>query len=398
MAISLETLTELHSELGTDEMPIASYIDDGQFARDCDKIFRKVWLNVGRDADIPASGGYVVRDMKEWNSSIIVSRDKRGRLHAFHNICMHRGNRILWDERGSDTLFECKYHGWGYGADGSLLSVPEGEMFFSLDRARCRLRSVAVDCWNGFLFVHYEAEPAESLRDYLGPVATSLDPYPFDHYSVAYQYELALAANWRVLRDSQLEGYHAKHLHRRSLPKFLFNAAEPNIHLVDAADFGRHAMIGLFGNKTMQPTPAQLLASRYGTFVDNRGGGAGRVAANGLNRTGSPDWAFDLYFVYPNFHIIVMDDMYLTHNMIAKGQRASLWEARAYYSPASSGAEWFGREYGKCTIRDTWLEDGSTIENTQIGLDSGVIASQHLQAQEFAIRLAERENERMLSQ
>jgi hypothetical protein len=85
-----------------------------------------------------------------------------------------------------------------------------------------------------------------------------------------------------------------------------------------------------------------------------------------------------------------MNDMCITHNMWPLAVDRGLWEARVYLPKAKHAAECFNREYAKCLVRDTWLEDGSTLENTQVGLTSGAITHQLLQDQEVLIRHAEK--------
>jgi len=391
--VSEEDLMDMHASLNLGAVSYESYVDPGRFEIDKEKIFKKVWLNVGRVEEIP-SPGYIVRRMDEWDTSIIINRNKNGKFSAFHNICTHRGNELVWSSEGTNTTYVCKFHGWAFKDSGGLIGVPESRMFPDLDKKKCGLKPVTVDVWNGFVFVHFDPNPSEGLREYLGEVADRLDAYPFEDFSLGYRYELPLNSTWRILRDSQLEGYHAKQLHKNSLPDFLKNPENNNIHVVEAGRLGRHGVVGLIGNKLAKPTATQAILAGKASFV------AGRDTAfknrnKALNPTKADNWSFDLYFVFPNFHVIVMDDMYLTHVMRANGPDNCTWEAVAAFPPATNGEEAFHREYAKCSIRDTWLEDGSTIERTYYGLKSGVLQEVHLQAQEFLIAHAEAECERM---
>jgi len=397
MSLTKDDILALHSEIGTSPEPYDRYVRKGQFDEDCEKIFKKVWINVGRVEELPAKGGYIVCPMGEWKSSIIITKDKNGKFSAFHNVCTHRGNELIWDERGSERRYACKFHGWVFKDDGSLVGAPEAEMFFSLDKKKCGLKKVSLDIWNGFIFVHYESSPPQSLREFLEPVATTLDAFPFGKLSVAYEHKIKLGTPWRIARDSQLEGYHAKHLHRRSLPHMIDNKEAPNIHCVDAKLLGQHGMVGLVANKEAKLTPTQLLSAEFGSFTANRHDGVTTKKELPINLTKSNQWSFDLYFIYPNFHLIVLDDMVIAHNMRANADGESTWIARSYYPEATNGAEWFSREYAKVTLRDAWMEDMSTLERTYNGLCSGVLDAQHMQGQELLIRAAEFENEKMLA-
>jgi len=116
-----------------------------------------------------------------------------------------------------------------------------------------------------------------------------------------------------------------------------------------------------------------------------------------LNPTGSSHWSFDLYYIFPNFHFLLFGGFCLTHHMWPITVDRSVWEARLYLPKAENAAQWFSREYTRCVTRDVWLEDGSTLENVQIGLTSGVIIHFILQDQELLVRHANKVLEDFIS-
>ena len=116
--------------LGTGPVPIEPYISDRYAALEREQIFRKTWLNVGRVEQIPHPGDYFVKEIAVCQTSVIVARGKDGRLHAFHNMCSHRGNKVVWGQHGTAHSFTCKFHGWTYGLDGQLKFVPDEDNFF----------------------------------------------------------------------------------------------------------------------------------------------------------------------------------------------------------------------------------------------------------------------------
>src|SRR5215475_3672568 len=88
-----------------------------------DAIFRRAWLNVGRVDDLPRPGSWFTKDLVAARTSVLVTRDMDGAVHAFHNVCRHRGNKLVWagtptqEACGVARQFACKYHGWRYGLD-----------------------------------------------------------------------------------------------------------------------------------------------------------------------------------------------------------------------------------------------------------------------------------------
>ena len=100
-----------YPELGTGPLPLTVFTPKEQFALEREHIFSKVWLNVCRIEQIPNPGDYFVKDISVCNTSVIVVRGKDGQIRAFHNMCSHRGNKVVWDQHGNSSAFSCKFHG-----------------------------------------------------------------------------------------------------------------------------------------------------------------------------------------------------------------------------------------------------------------------------------------------
>ena len=372
-----------HPELGTGPVPIEPYISVPYFEAERQALFRKAWLFAGRVQEIPEAGDYFVRDIEVLRTSVIVVRGRDGTVRCFHNVCVHRGNKLVWSREGRSARFTCKYHGWTYADDGRLIGVVEEDMFFGLEKRCSHLSSVRTEIWQGFIFISLAGDVAPSVADFLGDVDALVDGYPFDSFDVCFSYRARLRANWKVLVDSQQEGYHAKTLHSRSLPGFLTNRAEPSRHTVDMRLFRYNRLISYFGNREAVPTPSAIKAFSYGPAVSKFAGGG---TPKGLNPSAHPDWAFDEYVLFPNMQLLLFGGMYIVHVMWPVSVDESIWEARAYLPKATDLAQRFSLEYSKVLLRDAWLEDGSTLEATQQGLESGAITHQHLQDQELLIR------------
>lgn len=121
-----------------------------------------------REERIPHAGDYFVKELAACNTALLVVRGSDGKLRAFHNMCSHRGNKVVWEEQGHYQICVCKFHGWTYNTQGQLTFVPDEERFFGLDRRQQELTPVAAKVWNGFIFIHLNFQQAESLHEYLG--------------------------------------------------------------------------------------------------------------------------------------------------------------------------------------------------------------------------------------
>ncbi|HYD05444.1 MAG TPA: Rieske (2Fe-2S) protein, partial [Reyranella sp.] len=138
------------------------------------RLFHKVWLQAGRLEDLPAVGDYLTFAVAE--DSVIVLRDDNG-LRAFHNVCPHRGRRLVdvppgqRSARGHRRGFVCGYHGWSFDLAGRNTYAPHEDDWQGCLGKRADLGAVAVDTWGGWIWLNLDGE-AGPLRDYLEPAAT----------------------------------------------------------------------------------------------------------------------------------------------------------------------------------------------------------------------------------
>ena len=110
-----------YPHLGTAPVPAEPCISPEYFELERDRVFRKAWLNVGRVEDIPKPGDYVVRNLDACKASILLIRGKDGVIRGFHNVCSHRGNKVVWTERGScPGALSCGFHSWTFNTRGEL--------------------------------------------------------------------------------------------------------------------------------------------------------------------------------------------------------------------------------------------------------------------------------------
>ncbi len=134
---------------------------------------RANWLCVGRIERLPRKGTYFTRELPGQLASIVITRDLDDNVHAFHNVCAHRGNKVVWQEHpqeessGSSRAFACKYHGWRYGLDGGVNHITNEDEFFDLDKSKLRMPPVHCEVWAGFIFINLADDPVP-LRTFLG--------------------------------------------------------------------------------------------------------------------------------------------------------------------------------------------------------------------------------------
>jgi phenylpropionate dioxygenase-like ring-hydroxylating dioxygenase large terminal subunit len=222
----METMTGMHTifdpehyrrvrqtSLEAEALPPWCYTAQEFYDREVERIFRKEWNFIGRADEIAKPGDYMVCDLV--GESIIVLRDKAGRLGAFANTCRHRGTRLL-DGTGNCKSIACPYHAWVYALDGKLISSLGMEETLAFDPADYGLIPVRLDDWAGFLFVNFAGE-GETLADYLGDLPARFAAYNFADMVCVRRKEYDLACNWKLYVENAMEDYHTPTVHRKSI-------------------------------------------------------------------------------------------------------------------------------------------------------------------------------------
>jgi Rieske 2Fe-2S family protein len=171
---------------------------------DISEIFAKHWIFVATDAEIPVPGDYLTISVGP--HSVILLRDDDEEISALHNVCRHRGARILSDPSGSVGNLVCGYHHWTYGSDGALLHADSQPADF--DKTRFGLRKVAVQSVAGLVFICLSTDPPEDFATYAGRIEPYLAPHQLRRTKVAAQEDLVEHGNWKLVMENNRECYH----------------------------------------------------------------------------------------------------------------------------------------------------------------------------------------------
>ena len=187
----------------------------------------KTWTCLGRADELPNPGDY--RTYEVGGSGVIVLRDAEGELRAYHNVCRHRGTRILEAESGTGlTLIQCPYHAWTYGLDGHLAGAPHMEEIEGFDREDSGLYPVRCEAWRGFLFVNLDPKPAP-LADYLGEFVRRAQAYPLERLRRAHRVTYEIAANWKLVIQNANECYHCPGVHPQLVKLTPYRSGEEDL-------------------------------------------------------------------------------------------------------------------------------------------------------------------------
>jgi len=238
-----------------------AYVSEDYARAERDRLWRKVWLRVGRIEEIPEVGQFLSYEVLD--DSIVVVRTAADKLKAFHNVCPHRGRRLVDTPKGARNAcgrrqqFVCGFHGWRFNLDGENTHIPHCEDWNgTLNADNTRLSEVNVDTWSGWVFINMDPD-CEPLRDYLEPAASMLEPFELHRMRYRWRKWGIFDCNWKVALEAFNETYHVQTTHPE------FNKYGEFRGWAKAQ--GRHSNIGYEAPKDMDENQKAKLRIASGT-------------------------------------------------------------------------------------------------------------------------------------
>lgn len=196
--------------------PASIFLDPARFEAEQATIFRKRAIPVTLSALLPEPGSVMGHD--DHGVPLVFTRDKQGVVRCFLNACMHKGSKLVETcEARRAGKMTCPYHAWTFGLDGALIAVPREETFENLDKAERHLAELPVREEGGLVWVMLDraAEPDFSSLD--AQASADLEAFDLDRMTVYGRKRFELNANWKLVLEPFLEGYHVQRLHARSV-------------------------------------------------------------------------------------------------------------------------------------------------------------------------------------
>lgn len=375
-------------------VPCEPYRSAEYFELERERVFKRAWLCMGRIEQLPQKGSFVTKRMEIWNASILITRDKDDRIQAFYNVCAHRGNEVVLAERGTASRFSCSYHSWTYRNDGTLLSIPDEDNFFAVDKPRCGLKKISTAVWEGWIFINHQSEPEVSLEIFLGGFGKAFTGMEWTSSTKSILFEARLNANWKVIADAFAETYHIPCIHPATIGSTFANKQNPFSRPISAEFWGPHRQVSTFGNPDYAP-PADARVERMAYANVDTGnvlGAAEKSAVEGflahkaVNPTRSSHWAVDVTWAFPNFHIDLSPGGFWSHRFWPVSLNSTRWEAEFFVPDATSARQRFQQELYVSRLGEILLEDVTNTERTQRGLNSKAHDFMQLQDGEVMIR------------
>lgn len=324
-------------------LPARFFFDEGVYLKEKTKIFFKSWHLVGHINELREPGSFVTHDI--FDQSVIVIAGRNGEIRAFHNVCQHRGNRLVEARRGKSPTLTCGYHAWTYALDGCLRGAPNVQGIAGFKKSEHGLKTVRVETFASFVFVNLDLN-AKPIAQMAPEAETQIRRFmpDLDRLVLIEEVDVPVAANWKVIQENSIEGYHFD------------NSGPAHKQLVQLIDFAGY---------TLEPR------GEWWTYIGPPK--AHTTQAYGLPLAGATwqtDWFFN-FGLWPNATLYAFPyaDMVGTFIMNPTGPETSMLRF-GYYAPA-------GREMPSVTkacIRwmneDLGPEDIRLNKSNQKGLKS----------------------------
>jgi phenylpropionate dioxygenase-like ring-hydroxylating dioxygenase large terminal subunit len=238
------------------DLDASVYRDPERFELERTKVLNRSWQIICRSSELPSTGDHVVWEGQ--GETIVVTRRRDGGVAGFHNVCMHRGARIVPESGTGARRFNCRWHNWTYDFEGNVVGVPDREDFAPQQLEGLACPAVEVDEWGGWVWAVLAGPGvAPPLREWLGPdVVSELDAYRMEDMLLVDKLTWELPVNWKVVIDGFNENYHAPALHR--------------VPAQDAKD-GRESTFAWFGKHGMMVVPYKGVLPKLKETHDHQG-------------------------------------------------------------------------------------------------------------------------------
>jgi choline monooxygenase len=259
------------------------YVDAGLFESERQSIFRRHWQMIGPATRLRHAADYIAVDIAGWK--LFAMRGRDGELRAFHNVCRHRGARLLPDGAGKCQILRCPYHQWVYDQNGALRQAPWFGDEPDFKPEDWPLEKAHLAEWRGLLFIGID--PAADLVEQLGDLPEEVADAPIETYVSLEEHRFTMRSNWKTYTDNFVEGYHIPGIHPGFMkvidfPRFETVARKGMVRMTSPQKDG-----SIYGGKWLWMWPNWTLSVFPG------GMNTSRINPTAVNST---DLLYDFYF------------------------------------------------------------------------------------------------------
>ncbi|MEX0283899.1 MAG: aromatic ring-hydroxylating dioxygenase subunit alpha [Paracoccaceae bacterium] len=198
---------------------VAHYTDSAHFEAEMQHVFRRYPLMVAHNSELPDPGSFLRRDTAR--QPMLITRDSDGQVHAFINVCRHRGARLVDETQGCKHVFSCPYHAWTWSNKGDLRGIPHRKQGFpDIDRSDYGLTRLTCAERSGWIWVVPDPSADVDIDAHLAPLDSDLRWLDMEGMVIAEQDTLVCNANWKLLVEGGIEAYHFRVAHANTIGPF----------------------------------------------------------------------------------------------------------------------------------------------------------------------------------
>lgn len=194
------------------------YVDPEIFEIEQSRVFAASWCFVAHESQLVGAGDFVTTSIG--GRSVIVVRGVDGEIRTVLNRCTHRGTELVTVRSGRARRFSCPYHGWTFGADGRLVTMPFPANHVGTGDGELDLGRLTTSVYRGFVFATLRRDPLPPrLDEWLGPARGALDEIIDRHPNAKVRFapspqRVEFRGNWKLSWDNAADGLHATFAHR----------------------------------------------------------------------------------------------------------------------------------------------------------------------------------------
>jgi carnitine monooxygenase subunit len=348
-------------------LPGWAYHSKALFDLEREKLFLTHWQVVGHESDIPHTGDWITLDIL--GERAVVMRGADGVARAFHNLCRHRGARVVDGSAGScKGSIVCPFHGWVYNLDGTLRGAAQPQSFGEMDRTKFGLKSIEMQSFHGFLFLRFAPGPQPDIATLMAPFDADFASYRSrDVVPVQIpDWSAELPVNWKSVRDVDNEGYHVPLAHPGL--QDLYGRTYRDHHLAG----GLSVSIGWFGD-----VPGKLWSvSNYARHSPDR---------PDLSPHLQKAWTY--YGLFPNIVFAMTPETVQFYHDIPINAGLTRLSGRIYRLPHETRAHRLARYLAYRIDRETSVEDRQLSIWSNESMKSSAFEGFHLSDLEYGVRL-----------
>ena len=186
------------------------------------KLFEDKWTVIGAASSLPKAGD--VKPFDLLGLPLLIVRNKKNKIKVFHNVCSHRGVKLVDKPGKIRNVIRCPYHSWSYTADGELVATPHiggmNKHFSSkFDKSKSNLKEIKSYVWLDLIIVNISNNqiPFEKyikpLDDRWSKFWISKDRELINHANDFGYFKLKAKCNWKFAIENYCESYHLPWVH-----------------------------------------------------------------------------------------------------------------------------------------------------------------------------------------